>query len=129
MGDPGSDAVTARSAPRGRSWPRGAAIFAAPGAAATGAPTGSAARIVAAPADTAVAAFMRRTVDAASEQKTVGEAMLTLFREDVEVLPVVSAEDKARVVGVVSPIDVARKVLWLKKERMPLLPQDDSSWP
>jgi CBS domain-containing protein len=49
--------------------------------------------------DTAVAAFMRRAVDAASEQQPVVDAMVQLFREDVEVLPVVSAEDGARVVG------------------------------
>jgi CBS domain-containing protein len=51
------------------------------------------------PPDTAVAAFMRRAVDAASEQQPVVDAMVQLFREDVEVLPVVSAEDGARVVG------------------------------
>jgi CBS-domain-containing membrane protein len=55
------------------------------------------------PPGTAVTAFMRRAVDAANEQQTVVDAMVQLFREDVEVLPVVSAEDSARVVGVVSP--------------------------
>jgi hypothetical protein len=48
---------------------------------------------------TAVAAFMRRAVDAASEQQPVVDAMVQLFRQDVEVLPVVPAEDGARVVG------------------------------
>jgi len=48
---------------------------------------------------TAVAAFMRCAVDAASEQQPVVDAMVQLFREDVEVLPVVPAEDGARVVG------------------------------
>jgi CBS-domain-containing membrane protein len=71
------------------------------------------------PPDTAVAAFMRRAVDAANEQQTVVDAMVQLFREDVEVLPVVSAEDKAHVVGVVSPIDVVRTVMRLTRERLP----------
>jgi NADH:ubiquinone reductase (H+-translocating) len=71
------------------------------------------------PPDTAVAAFMRRAVDATSEQQTVVDAMVQLFREDVEVLPMVSAEDSARVVGVVSPIDVVRKVMRWKRERLP----------
>jgi len=48
---------------------------------------------------TAAAAFMRRAVDAASEQQPVVDAMVQLFREDVEVLPVVPAEDGARMVG------------------------------
>ncbi len=63
------------------------------------------------PLDTTVAAFMRRAVNAASEQQTVVDAMVQLFRENVEVLPVVPAEDSARVVGVVSRIDVVRKVI------------------
>jgi CBS-domain-containing membrane protein len=49
----------------------------------------------------------------------VVDAMVQLFRQDVEVLPVVSAEDSARVVGVVSPIDVVRKVMRLKRESVP----------
>jgi CBS-domain-containing membrane protein len=71
------------------------------------------------PPDTAVAAFMRRAVDAASEQQTVVDAMAQLFRQDVEVLPVVCAEDGARVVGMVSPIDVVRKVMRSKRESVP----------
>ena len=60
------------------------------------------------PPDTTVAAFMQRAVNAASEQQTVADAMVQLFRENMEVLPVVSAEDGTRVVGVVSPIDIVK---------------------
>ena len=62
--------------------------------------------------------FMRRAVDAANEQQAVVGAMLQLFREGVEVLPVLSAEDGARAVGVVGPMDVARKAIRLKRESM-----------
>lgn len=70
------------------------------------------------PADTPIADFMRKAAPAASQNDTLLDAMVTLMRDHVEVLPVLSAD--GGVVGVMSPIDVFRKAIAPLRLREPV---------
>lgn len=70
------------------------------------------------PADTPITEFMRKAAPAASETDSLVEATVTLMRDHMEVLPVLSAD--GRVVGVLSPIDVFRRAIAPLRLREPV---------
>ena len=56
---------------------------------------------------------MRKDSPKISEDQSLADATIVLMRERVEILPIVSSDGSGKVVGVLSPIDVFRKVLEL----------------
>lgn len=63
------------------------------------------------PVQTPVSEFMRKDAPVVSADQSLVDAVVALMRERVEVMPVVSATDRRKVAGVLSPIDVFRKAI------------------
>jgi NADH dehydrogenase len=63
------------------------------------------------PPDTRVKEFMREKPPAVTENQPLKGGVLTLLLEDVDLLPVVSADGSGRLVGVLSPAAIAKKAL------------------
>jgi NADH dehydrogenase len=61
--------------------------------------------------DTHMRDFMRRDTPVVLENQTVLDASVALLREDVELLPVATADGGGKIVGVMSPFDVILKAI------------------
>jgi len=65
--------------------------------------------------ETPVERFMRVDPPNVTADQPLSEAIATMLREQMEVLPVLAADGSRRVAGVISPIDVFRHmVAWRK---------------
>ncbi|MER3445315.1 MAG: hypothetical protein C4291_00100 [Candidatus Dadabacteria bacterium] len=64
---------------------------------------------------TPISDFMRKDTPAIGESQSLVDVILVLMREQIEILPVVSSDGSGRIVGVLSPIDVFRKVVEVLK--------------
>jgi len=67
------------------------------------------------PPDTRVSEFMWKNSPAVTENQLLTEAITTFLVQKIELLPVVSSDGSGRVVGVLSPIDIAKKTLSVPK--------------
>jgi CBS domain-containing protein len=63
------------------------------------------------PPDTRVREFMREKPPAVTENQPLKGGILALLLEEIDLLPVVSADGSGRLVGVLSPTAIARKAL------------------
>lgn len=63
------------------------------------------------PLATPVEEFMRKDAPVVGESQNLVDAVVTLMRERIEVIPVVAGADNRHVTGVLSPIDVFQKAI------------------
>jgi signal-transduction protein with cAMP-binding, CBS, and nucleotidyltransferase domain len=63
------------------------------------------------PLDTQMRDFMRRDSPVVLENQTVLDASVMLLREDIDLLPVATADGSGRIAGVMSPFDVILKAM------------------
>jgi CBS domain-containing protein len=61
--------------------------------------------------DTHMRDFMRRDTPVVLENQTVLDASVVMLREDVELLPVATADGSGKIVGIMSPFDVILKAI------------------
>lgn len=65
--------------------------------------------------ETPVAIFMRADPPSVTADQPLSEAVATMLREEMEILPVLAADGTRRVTGVISPIDIFRHTVALRR--------------
>jgi len=74
-----------------------------------------------------VEGFMRTDPPSVTVDRPLSEAIATMLREELEVLPVLTADGTRRVAGVLSPIDVFRYAVAVSKAALPSFTAAESS--